>query len=176
MSIWSRGTAHNNQPKKIIKEILMTDIKNTLLLAASLMLTTVCSIDLNSDDDTKAEKTGTDNPDTTPEQPAFTEFKIALLPDTQGGSDAQGQSHVAMHPMSELLKQQSAMNIDMVIALGDLTDGGSEIEFNEWRSVADQYAEQGIEFLPVMGNHETSYAYTVNWIKHMKNVSLQTYK
>ncbi|WAJ71540.1 metallophosphoesterase family protein [Catenovulum adriaticum] len=156
----------------------MTDIKNTLLLAASLTLITACSIDLNSDDDTKTEETETetDNPDTTPEQPAFTEFKIGLLPDTQGGSDAQGQSHVAMHPMSELLKQQSAMNIDMVIALGDLTDGGSEIEFNEWRSVAEQYAEQGIEFLPVMGNHETSYAYTVNWIKHMKNVSLQTYK
>ncbi|WP_026052758.1 metallophosphoesterase [Gayadomonas joobiniege] len=74
-----------------------------------------------------------------------------------------------MHPMSELLKQQSAMDVDMVIALGDLTDGGSEIEFNEWRSVAEQYADQGIEFLPVMGNHETSYAYTVNWINHMKH-------
>lgn len=149
----------------------MTYIKNSLLLAASLMLTTACSIDLNSDDDTKAEETETDtgNPDTTPEQPSFAEYKIGLLPDTQGGSDSAGQAHVAMHPMSELLKQQSAMDVDMVIALGDLTDGGSEIEFNEWRSVAEQYAEQGIEFLPVMGNHETSFAYTVNWIKHMKN-------
>jgi hypothetical protein len=108
-------------------------------------------------------------PDITPETPVFKEFKIGLLPDTQGGSDSEGQAHVAMHPMSELLKHQAAAGVNMVIALGDLTDNGSELEFAEWRSVADSYKEQGIEFLPVMGNHETSYAYTYNWIENMKN-------
>ncbi|WP_158967653.1 metallophosphoesterase [Paraglaciecola sp. L3A3] len=104
-----------------------------------------------------------------PEAPVYNEFKIGLLPDTQGGSDSEGQAHVAMHPMSELLKHQAAAGTNMVIALGDLTDNGSEVEFAEWRSVADSYKEQGIEFLPVMGNHETSYAYTYNWIENMKH-------
>ncbi|MBU3002140.1 metallophosphoesterase family protein [Paraglaciecola arctica] len=108
--------------------------------------------------------------DTTPPDPVvYSEFKIGLLPDTQGGSDSEGQAHVAMHPMAEVLEHQAAAGVNMVIALGDLTDGGSELEFAEWRSVADSYSEQGIEFLPVMGNHETSYAYTYNWIENMKN-------
>ena len=96
-------------------------------------------------------------------------FKIGLLPDTQGGTDAQGQAHVSIYPMREVLAHQASAGVDMVIAVGDLTDKGSDIEFAEWRSVADAYAEQGIEFMPLMGNHETSYAYTYNWIENMKN-------
>ena len=96
-------------------------------------------------------------------------FTIGLLPDTQGGSDANGQAHVAVYPMREVLAHQVAEGVDMVIAVGDLTDNGSDIEFAEWRSVADAYAEQGIEFMPLMGNHETSYAYTYNWIENMKH-------
>lgn len=101
--------------------------------------------------------------------PAFSAFTIGLLPDTQGGSDSEGQSHVAIYPMREVLAHQASAGVDLVIAVGDLTDGGSDIEFAEWRSVADEYAQQGIEFLPVMGNHEASYAYTYNWIENMKN-------
>jgi hypothetical protein len=96
------------------------------------------------------------------------EFKVGLLPDTQGGSDSEGQMHVAVHPLKAVLKHQAAQGVNMVLALGDLTDGGSDIEFAEWRSVADDYKAQGMEFLPVMGNHETSYAYTYNWIENMK--------
>ncbi|WP_299597263.1 metallophosphoesterase [uncultured Microbulbifer sp.] len=96
-------------------------------------------------------------------------FRIGLLPDTQGGTDSEGQAHVSLHPMREVLKHQQAAGVNMVIALGDLTDHGSAVEFAEWRSVADGYAEQGIEFLPVMGNHETSYAYTVEWIDNMRD-------
>lgn len=99
----------------------------------------------------------------------FESFTIGLLPDTQGGTDAQGQAHVSIHPMDEVLKHQRAAGVDMVIALGDLTDKGSTLEFAEWRSVADQYAAQGMEFLPVMGNHETSYAYTVEWVENMRD-------
>ena len=108
--------------------------------------------------------------DPTPEPPpAPTPFTIGLLPDTQGGSDAMGQAHVAIHPMDEVLKHQAEKGVDMVLALGDLTDNGSDIEFAEWVSVAEKYAAEGIEFLPIMGNHETSYAYTQNWIANMKN-------
>ncbi|WP_231758613.1 metallophosphoesterase family protein [Microbulbifer elongatus] len=103
------------------------------------------------------------------ETPTAAMFRIGLLPDTQGGTDSEGQAHVSLHPMAEVLKHQEALGVDLVIALGDLTDHGSEIEFAEWRSIADGYAEQGIEFLPVMGNHETSYAYTVEWIDNMRD-------
>lgn len=111
---------------------------------------------------------------TTPSEPAaapatVAKFTIGLLPDTQGGSDATGQSHVALHPMKNVLAHQEGAGVDMVLALGDLTDGGSTEEFAEWTSVAQEYKDKGIEFLPVMGNHETSYAYTVEWIDNMKN-------
>jgi hypothetical protein len=96
-------------------------------------------------------------------------FIIGLLPDTQGGSDETGQTHVALHPMRNVLSHQKSAGVDMVLALGDLTDGGSTEEFAEWISVAKQYKDKGIEFLPVMGNHETSHAYTVEWIDNMKN-------
>lgn len=102
-------------------------------------------------------------------EPAPAPYVVGLLPDTQGGSDSTGQAHVSIHPMDELLKHQAEKGVNIVLALGDLTDNGSDIEFAEWRSVADQYAAEGIEFLPVMGNHETSYAYTQNWIENMKN-------
>ena len=102
-------------------------------------------------------------------EPAFQPFTIGLLPDTQGGTDANGQAHVSVYPMREVVAHQAVNGVNMIIALGDLTDKGSDIEFAEWRSVADAYAEQGIEFLPVMGNHETSYAYTYNWIENMKH-------
>ncbi|MCW8125325.1 metallophosphoesterase family protein [Microbulbifer halophilus] len=96
-------------------------------------------------------------------------FRIGLLPDTQGGTDREGQAHVALHPMRAVLQHQEAAGVDMVIALGDLTDHGSALEFAEWRSAAGDYAEKGIEFLPVMGNHETSYAYTVEWIDSIRD-------
>jgi|TARA_B110000196_G_C21149022_1_gene668416 hypothetical protein len=150
----------------------MISLKQKLLAAvifSSLM--TGCGSDHKS---ATTEKPTPDTPKTnpeamTPEVEEITTFKIGLLPDTQGGSDAAGQSHVSMHPMKQLLEQQSANDVNLVLALGDLTDGGSDVEFAEWRSVAEQYQAQGIEFLPVMGNHESSYAYTYNWIKNMKD-------
>ncbi|MBU2886203.1 metallophosphoesterase [Gilvimarinus agarilyticus] len=96
-------------------------------------------------------------------------FKIGLLPDTQGGTDSDNQAHVAMHPMDEVLAHQQKAGVDLVIAVGDLTDHGSTLEFNEWRSVAEPYRDSGMTFLPVMGNHETSYAYTVEWIENMRD-------
>jgi hypothetical protein len=145
----------------------MNTHKNKLLLTSILVgtLLTGCN-DTNSSQDEEIVETPEVVEETTPE---YSPFTIGLLPDTQGGSDSEGQSHVAMYPMREVLAHQAAAGVDLVIAVGDLTDGGSDIEFAEWVSVAEDYAEQGIEFLPVMGNHETSYAYTYNWIENMKN-------
>jgi len=146
------------------------NISNNKLLLSSILVGVLLTGCNDNDSKSTPDEEVVETPDvveeTTPEYSAFT---IGLLPDTQGGSDSAGQSHVAMFPMREVLAHQAAAGVDLVIAVGDLTDGGSDIEFAEWISVAEGYAEQGIEFLPVMGNHETSYAYTYNWIENMKN-------
>lgn len=89
---------------------------------------------------------------------------IGLLPDTQGGG-----YNVAIHPMKAVLDKLEARGVDIVIPVGDLTDNGSTHEFEQWVGVASEYRERGIEFLPVMGNHEDSFAYTVEWIEFMKD-------
>lgn len=110
-----------------------------------------------------------DTPAVVVDEKHYQPFTIGLLPDTQGGSDASGQAHVALHPLREVLKHQSAAGADMVIALGDLTDEGSAVEWQEWTSVAKTYRDQGMEFLPVMGNHEMNYSYTHAWVKTMRD-------
>ncbi|WP_026957389.1 metallophosphoesterase family protein [Aliagarivorans taiwanensis] len=98
------------------------------------------------------------------QDPAHSPVSIGLLPDTQGGGWA-----VAMHPMEAVLAKHQEQGVDVVIPVGDLTDNGSTEEWRQWREVADKYREMGMEFLPVMGNHETSWAYTVEWIDNMRH-------
>jgi hypothetical protein len=70
--------------------------------------------------------------------------------------------------MEAVLAKLSDEKVDIVIPVGDLTDHGTTREFEQWTNVAEKYRNQGIEFLPLMGNHEDSYAYTVEWIENMK--------
>ncbi len=150
------------------------------LLAAAVALT-ACGGDSNSSsNNTEAPDTSIDTPvveapqteqpqnEDVADEARFGAFKVGVLPDTQGGSDATGQAHVAMHPMDEVLKHQLAAGVDLVIPVGDLTDKGSAVEWEEWTSVARPYKEQGMEFLPVMGNHELNYSYTTGWINAMR--------
>ncbi|MCD7060064.1 metallophosphoesterase family protein [Pelagibacterium xiamenense] len=96
-------------------------------------------------------------------------FVLGLLPDTQGGTDEQGQAHVSLHPMEEVLAQLAANGADTIIHVGDMTDHGSPVEFEEWTQLAAEYRDQGIEFLPIMGNHETSYATMQDWVSYMSD-------
>jgi hypothetical protein len=107
-----------------------------------------------------------DNNDSDNDAPVTTvsSLKVGLLPDTQGGGD-----NVSVHPMEAVLAKLAAEGVDIVIPVGDLTDHGTTREFGQWTSVAEKYRDQGIEFLPLMGNHEDSYAYTVEWIENMKH-------
>ena len=159
----------------------LTSTTRLLLIISAVFGLTACGSDSDSSDNNNAADTDipqTETPDnnsdkdtdTTPgtEEPAFEKLIVGLLPDTQGGSDASGQDHVAMIPMEKVLDHQLAAGVDIVIPVGDLTDAGSELEWQEWMSVAEKYRDQGIEFLPVMGNHEQSYAYTHNWIEAMR--------
>lgn len=90
-------------------------------------------------------------------------LKVGILPDTQGAG-----STVSIHPMDAVLQKLSDSDVDIVIPVGDLTNHGSAFEFEQWTTVAKKYQEEGIEFLPLMGNHETSFAYTVEWVDSMK--------
>lgn len=90
-------------------------------------------------------------------------LKVGILPDTQGAG-----STVSIHPMEAVLQKLSDLDVDIVIPVGDLTNHGSAFEFEQWTTVAKKYQEKGIEFLPLMGNHETSFAYTVEWMDSMK--------
>lgn len=115
-----------------------------------------CNDDKKNPDDTTPPQ---EEPGTTPPKA----LRIGLLPDTQGDG-----SEVAIHAMEAVLKKQQAMGANVVIAVGDLTNDGTTKEFAEWTSVASKYREAGIEILPLMGNHEDSFAHTTRWIDAMR--------
>jgi hypothetical protein len=93
----------------------------------------------------------------------FKPVKIGLLPDTQGSG-----AMVSIYPMEAVLKKFQDMEVDIVIPVGDLTNHGTPMEFEQWTQTAEKYRDAGIEFLPLMGNHERSFAYMVDWIDYMK--------
>ena len=91
-------------------------------------------------------------------------LKIGILPDTQGTGDT-----VSIYPMKAVLDKLHQDDIDIVIPVGDLTNGGTTDEFKQWASIAETYKKEGIEFLPLMGNHETAWGSDVEWIEYMKD-------
>jgi hypothetical protein len=94
----------------------------------------------------------------------FNSIKIGLLPDTQGnGAD------VSIIPMEAVLDKFKKHGTDIVIAVGDLTNYGTTREFEQWTQTAERFRDGGMEFIPLMGNHERSYAYQVEWIDYMKD-------
>lgn len=99
-----------------------------------------------------------------PEEPAAPKaLRIGMLPDTQGNGP-----EVAIHAMDAVLKQQQALGAKVVIAVGDLTNEGTAEEFAQWVNVANEYRAAGMEILPLMGNHEDSFAHTTRWIDAMR--------
>ncbi|WP_047043225.1 metallophosphoesterase family protein [Vibrio mexicanus] len=130
-------------------------IKNKLKTAVALGIIASLSACKNSSDDSSRK----DDIELVPGS-----VKLGLLPDTQGGG-----WNVAVHPMEAALAKQQEEGVNVVIPVGDLTDNGSTHEWEQWVGVATKYREAGMEFLPVMGNHETSWAYTVEWIENMRH-------
>ncbi len=141
---------------------MMKTFSKSLLAFAVLAGLAACDSDNRNEITPPAPAPG---PDPAPApQPAPSALKLGILPDTQGGGWA-----VAMHPMEAVLAKHQAEGVNLVIPVGDLTDNGSTEEWAQWRSVAQKYKDAGMEFLPVMGNHETSWAYTVEWIDNMRH-------
>ncbi|SMO50566.1 metallophosphoesterase family protein [Fodinibius sediminis] len=91
-------------------------------------------------------------------------LRIGILPDTQGHG-----ASVSIYPMEAVLDKLQALGADIVIPVGDLTNKGTAFEFQQWTAIAEKYRDAGMAFLPLMGNHETSFAYTVEWVNYMKD-------
>lgn len=90
-------------------------------------------------------------------------IKIGILSDTQGRGDT-----ISAHPMRAVLDKLQSLDVDIVIPVGDLTNGATIEEFEHWETIAKEYHNQGIEFLPLMGNHETAWGSNVEWIEFLK--------
>ncbi|OEE55607.1 hypothetical protein A146_19030 [Vibrio splendidus FF-500] len=99
------------------------------------------------------------SPSTSIPQP---QLKVGILPDTQADGVL-----VAEHAMRAVLDKHLENNVDVVIAVGDLVDKGTKTEFESWTTIAREYQAKGIEFLPLMGNHEESFSFTIDWIDYM---------
>lgn len=91
-------------------------------------------------------------------------LKVGILPDTQGNGDT-----IALHTMRAVLDKLRQQEVNVVIPVGDLTNGGTTEEFQQWANVADGYKKDGMEFLPLMGNHETAWGSDVEWVEFMKD-------
>ncbi|MCC5908688.1 MAG: metallophosphoesterase [Balneolaceae bacterium] len=94
----------------------------------------------------------------------FNPISVGLLPDTQGSGEM-----VSIYPMDTVLQKFRDLGVDIVIPVGDLVNQGATHEFEDWTRTAEKYRDAGMEFLPLMGNHERSFAYTVEWIENMKD-------
>ncbi len=123
-----------------------------ILLSISIFCITASHpIDVGSDDSSEWEA-------------RFAAVKVGVLPDTQGR-----EASVSIYPMEAVLSKFQDKGVDIVIPVGDLTNLGTAFEFDQWTGVAEKYRDMGIEFLPLMGNHETGWAYSVEWIDYMKD-------
>lgn len=130
----------------------------------------------NSDNDTQSP---VEPPGETPELKYST--KIGILTDTQGGGD-----NVAVNQMESILDYYRENEVDIVIAVGDLTNSNTEHEYEQWKAIASQYTDQ-ITFLPLMGNHDRKPGDNYTWkrvmeefiprdnINHMPGREFQTY-
>ncbi|GEA60396.1 metallophosphoesterase family protein [Vibrio comitans] len=127
-------------------------------LATLVALTLAGCNSSGSDSDNSTQK-----PDVPDIPEAKAELTIGLLPDTQADG-----IKVAEHPMRAVLDKHLEQGVNIVIPVGDLTDKGTTTEWESWVGIAREYKAQGMEFLPLMGNHEDSYAYTTEWIDYMK--------
>lgn len=141
------------------------------LLACATLALTACGGDSSS------SRNGNDGEPPSP-QPAST-LRIGLLPDTQGGGN-----NVSMHPMRALLAFYAEQDVDLVLAVGDLSENATIGEYQQWRSVTDDFTDRMV-ILPVQGNHDIKgtdqdwYEYTADLIPadavHMSGQHGKTY-
>ncbi|MGR5117180.1 metallophosphoesterase family protein [Vibrio astriarenae] len=80
-------------------------------------------------------------------------LRIGLVPDTQGSGD-----NNSWLLQDGLMKHYVDEGVDLVLAVGDLTNSNTQYEYDHWLRVMDKYSErQDMTILPVRGNHEKTW-------------------
>jgi hypothetical protein len=130
--------------------------------------------------------------------PAEPDFSIVLFPDTQYYNGQNG--YVFQDQANWVVRHQSALNIKMVIGLGDIIDGGGypvdgngnvvslcgtapaaswQTQWQNARAAIDILNSNGIYYQPTIGNHDYDCEAdrpqprsTTNYFRHFGNLSL----
>lgn len=81
-------------------------------------------------------------------------FRFGIMNDTQGAgpSSTNGVSTRLMEPVVARMVYEH--EIDMLIHVGDLTELGSSIEFDQWLTTASPLHDANIKVYPIRGNHD----------------------
>ncbi|MGL6258922.1 metallophosphoesterase family protein [Vibrio sp. WXL210] len=76
--------------------------------------------------------------------------KVGVVPDTQGSGD--NNSWILQDGLMNFYKQQG---VDLVLAVGDLTNSNTQYEYDNWLRIMEKYLDEtDVTILPVRGNHE----------------------
>ncbi|GEM81313.1 metallophosphoesterase family protein [Vibrio superstes] len=76
--------------------------------------------------------------------------KVGVVPDTQGSGD--NNSWILQDGLMNFYKEQG---VDLVLAVGDLTNSNTQYEYDNWLRIMDKYMDEtDVTILPVRGNHE----------------------
>ncbi|MDR9829395.1 metallophosphoesterase, partial [Vibrio sp. FNV 38] len=77
--------------------------------------------------------------------------KVGIVPDTQGSGD--NNSWILQDGLMNFYLDQ---NVDLVLAVGDLTNSNTQLEYDNWLRIMSKYVDESdLTILPVRGNHES---------------------
>lgn len=81
-------------------------------------------------------------------------FRFGIMNDTQGAgpSSTNGVSVRLMGPV--VARMVNEHSIDILIHVGDLTEDGSPVEFDQWLTTAGPLYDANIKIYPIRGNHD----------------------
>jgi hypothetical protein len=91
-------------------------------------------------------------------QPQSTAWKFGIMADTQWTvtDDGRNPNSVAVSIINQLNQQFIGAGVQLVVAVGDVTDNGSNLALDTRALYAQALYNAGIGFFPLRGNHESS--------------------
>jgi hypothetical protein len=94
-------------------------------------------------------------------------WKFGLIADTQWGTADDGQSpnSVAVGIVNQMNAEFIRRSVKFVIALGDMTDNGSNLGLDTRATYAQALYNAGIGFYPLRGNHESTAAAAAEFVR-----------
>jgi len=81
-------------------------------------------------------------------------WRFGVIPDTQGTVLEDGIVHAPTLLLDAVVKKLVDEKVDLVLAVGDITDKRRNLEYKEWLQAIKPLISAGIKVFPVRGNHE----------------------